>query len=45
MHGTRKLPDLIGEIYDAALEPALWNDVVVSIISSEAGAADLSRRI
>jgi DNA-binding CsgD family transcriptional regulator len=31
MHGTRKLPDLIEEIYDAALEPALWNDVVVSI--------------
>ena len=29
MHGTRKLPDLIEEIYDAALEPALWNDVVV----------------
>lgn len=26
-----KLPDLIEEIYDAALEPALWNDVVVSI--------------
>src|SRR5216684_1596536 len=31
MHGTRKLSDLIEEIYDAALEPALWNDVVVSI--------------
>jgi len=31
MHGTRKLPDLIEQIYDAALEPALWNDVVVSI--------------
>jgi DNA-binding CsgD family transcriptional regulator/PAS domain-containing protein len=31
MHGTWKLPDLIEEIYDAALEPALWNDVVVSI--------------
>src|SRR5882762_7236296 len=31
MHGTEKLPDLIQEIYDAALEPALWNDVVVSI--------------
>src|SRR5882672_7924690 len=31
MHGTEKLPDLIEEIYDAALEPALWNDVVVSI--------------
>lgn len=31
MHGTEKLPDLIEEIYDAALEPALWNNVVVSI--------------
>src|SRR6267142_2936255 len=31
MHGTEKLPDVIEEIYDAALEPALWNDVVVSI--------------
>jgi DNA-binding CsgD family transcriptional regulator len=31
MHGTWKLPDLIEEIYDAALEPALWNDVVVRI--------------
>jgi DNA-binding CsgD family transcriptional regulator/PAS domain-containing protein len=31
MRGTRKLFDLIEEIYDAALEPALWNDVVISI--------------
>jgi DNA-binding CsgD family transcriptional regulator/PAS domain-containing protein len=31
MRGTRKLSDVIEEIYDAALEPALWNDVVVSI--------------
>jgi DNA-binding CsgD family transcriptional regulator len=31
MQRTRKLPDLIEEIYDAALEPALWNDVVSSI--------------
>jgi DNA-binding CsgD family transcriptional regulator/PAS domain-containing protein len=31
MRGTIKLPDLIEEIYDAALEPALWNDVIVSI--------------
>jgi DNA-binding CsgD family transcriptional regulator len=31
MHGTRKLSDLVEEIYDAALEPALWNDVVVGI--------------
>ena len=31
MRGTRELSDLIEEIYDAALEPALWNDVVVSI--------------
>jgi DNA-binding CsgD family transcriptional regulator/PAS domain-containing protein len=31
MPRTRKLPDLIEEIYDAALEPALWNDVIVGI--------------
>jgi len=31
VHGTRKLPDLIEEIYDAALEPASWSDVVLSI--------------
>ncbi len=31
MQQTRKLPGLIEEIYDAALEPALWSDVVVSI--------------
>jgi len=31
MPRARKLPDLIEEIYDAALEPALWNDVVVGI--------------
>lgn len=31
MRGTSQLPDLIEEIYDAALEPALWSDIVVSI--------------
>ena len=31
MQRTIKLPDLIEEIYDAALEPALWSDVIVSI--------------
>ncbi len=31
MRGIRKLPDLIEEIYRAALEPALWNDVVAGI--------------
>lgn len=31
MLGTTKLPNLIEEIYDAALEPALWNNVVASI--------------
>jgi len=31
MRGTRKLPDLIEDIYDAALEPALWDDVVADI--------------
>ena len=31
MPRARKLPDLIEEIYDAALEPALWSEVVVGI--------------
>lgn len=31
MPRTRKLPELIEDIYDAALEPARWNDVVVGI--------------
>jgi DNA-binding CsgD family transcriptional regulator/PAS domain-containing protein len=31
MGGASKFSDLIEEIYDAALEPALWNNVVVSI--------------
>jgi DNA-binding CsgD family transcriptional regulator len=30
-HETAKLPDLIDEIYGAALEPALWNDVIAGI--------------
>lgn len=31
MARSSRLPDLIEEIYDAALEPARWNDVVVGI--------------
>lgn len=31
MPRASKLPDLIEEIYDAALEPALWNEAVVGI--------------
>jgi DNA-binding CsgD family transcriptional regulator len=31
MPRTQKLPELIEDIYDAALEPARWNDVVVGI--------------
>jgi DNA-binding CsgD family transcriptional regulator/PAS domain-containing protein len=31
MRGPRKISDLIEDIYDAALEPARWNDVFVSI--------------
>jgi DNA-binding CsgD family transcriptional regulator len=31
MPRTRTLPDLIENIYDAALEPALWSEVVVGI--------------
>jgi len=31
MHGPRKLPDLVESIYDAGLDPSLWNDVVTGI--------------
>ena len=31
MHGPRKLPDLVEDIYDAGLDPALWNNVVTGI--------------
>jgi DNA-binding CsgD family transcriptional regulator/PAS domain-containing protein len=31
MRGPRKISDLIEDVYDAALEPARWNDVVVGI--------------
>jgi DNA-binding CsgD family transcriptional regulator len=31
MPRARQLPDLIEHIYDAALDPALWNDVVIGI--------------
>jgi DNA-binding CsgD family transcriptional regulator len=31
MRGPRKISDLIEDIYDAALEPARWNDVVLGI--------------
>src|SRR6266536_381065 len=31
MPRPRRLPDLIEDIYDAALEPALWNNVVTGI--------------
>jgi DNA-binding CsgD family transcriptional regulator len=31
MRGPRKISDLIEDIYDAALEPTRWNDVVVGI--------------
>ena len=31
MNAARKISDLIEDIYDAALEPARWNDVVVGI--------------
>jgi DNA-binding CsgD family transcriptional regulator len=39
MHQARQLPDLIEEIYDAALEPALWNDVIVGINAFVGGQA------
>jgi DNA-binding CsgD family transcriptional regulator len=31
MRGTEAFSDLIGEIYDAAIEPSRWSDVVISI--------------
>jgi DNA-binding CsgD family transcriptional regulator len=31
MRGPKKISDLIEDVYDAALEPARWNDVVVGI--------------
>ncbi len=41
MARTRSLPDLIENIYDAGLEPALWDDIVVGIrISSAPRLAD-----
>jgi hypothetical protein len=39
MNPTIELPGLIEDIYDAALEPARWNDVVVSINSFVGGQA------
>ncbi|MGY8631199.1 helix-turn-helix transcriptional regulator [Bradyrhizobium sp. 14AA] len=31
MRGPQKLPDLVEAIYDAGLDPSLWNDVVTGI--------------
>ncbi|MBR0816428.1 helix-turn-helix transcriptional regulator [Bradyrhizobium liaoningense] len=31
MHGPRKLPELVESIYDAGLDPAMWNGVVAGI--------------
>lgn len=31
MHGPRKLPELVESIYDAGLDPSLWNNVVTGI--------------
>jgi DNA-binding CsgD family transcriptional regulator len=31
MSGPPKLPDLVESIYDAGLDPSLWNDVVIGI--------------
>ncbi|WP_445221635.1 helix-turn-helix transcriptional regulator [Bradyrhizobium sp. Pa8] len=31
MHGPRKLPELVESIYDAGLDPSLWNNVVAGI--------------
>ena len=40
MRGTRKhLPDLIEDIYDAAIEPSRWNDVMANINAFVGGQA------
>lgn len=39
MHGPTTLPDLIEHIYDAGLDPALWNDVIVDINAFVGGQA------
>jgi DNA-binding CsgD family transcriptional regulator len=39
MARPRKFPDLIEDIYDAGLEPARWNDVVVGIRDFVGGSA------
>ncbi|SCB16407.1 DNA-binding transcriptional regulator, CsgD family [Bradyrhizobium shewense] len=31
MHGSQKLPDLVESIYDAGLDPSLWNNAVAGI--------------
>ncbi|MET4740334.1 DNA-binding CsgD family transcriptional regulator [Bradyrhizobium japonicum] len=31
MHGLRKLPELVESIYDAGLDPSLWNNAVAGI--------------
>lgn len=31
MHGPRKLAELVEAIYDAGLDPSLWNNVVTGI--------------
>ncbi|MGX0961684.1 DNA-binding CsgD family transcriptional regulator [Bradyrhizobium japonicum] len=31
MHGLRKLPELVKSIYDAGLDPSLWNNAVAGI--------------
>ena len=39
MDQVEQLPELIGEIYDAALDPSLWNDVVGKIARFVGGSA------
>lgn len=41
MHAARnpRLTEVVGDIYDAALDPALWSDVVAKIVSHVGGQA------
>jgi DNA-binding CsgD family transcriptional regulator len=39
MDQVEQLPELIGEIYDAALDPSLWNDVVGKVARFVGGSA------
>jgi DNA-binding CsgD family transcriptional regulator len=39
MHDFEKIPSLVGEIYDAALNPTLWSSVLVNVATFIGGSA------